>query len=139
MNTVKDIIQHPGRIEEITEEKVLVNILAQSACSTCHSKKMCSVAEMENKIIEVRKTEDFKYKVGDQVTVFMKKSLGSKAVFYGYLYPFLLMLVTLITLYAITSNEGIAALSSLIILVPYYLALYKLKDKLSTTFEFKIL
>ncbi len=139
MSNIKDIIQHPGIIESVGEDKVQVNILAQSACSSCHSKGMCSVAEMENKIVDVTKAPDFNYKVGDQVTVYMKKSLGQKAVFYGYLYPFLLMLLSLILMLILTSNEGLAALTSLLLLVPYYYILYKMKDKLSTTFEFKIL
>ena len=139
MSNIKDTIQHPGIIESVGENKVEVNILAQSACSSCHSKGMCSVSEMENKIIEVNKTDDFNYKVGDHVTVFMKKSLGNKAVYYGYLFPFLLMFITLILVLVFTSSEVLAALSSLIILGPYYFGLYKLKDKLSTTFEFKIL
>lgn len=139
MSTMKDIIQHPGIIESIGDDKVEVNILSQSACSSCHSRGMCSVAEMENKIIELAKTPDFNYKVGDQVTVYMKKSLGQKAVFYGYLYPFLLVLLSLILMLALTSKEGLSALIALGLLLPYYYALYKLKDKLSTTFEFKIL
>jgi len=94
---------------------------------------------MENKTIEITKTADFNYKIGDEVIVYMKKSLGQKAVFYGYLYPFLLVLISLIAMLAITSNEGLSALTALALLVPYYYIIYKLKDKLSTTFEFKIL
>ncbi len=138
MHPMKDQITHPGRIEKIGEFKVEVNILAQSACSSCHSKGMCGVAEMENKIVEVWKPQDFKYEIGDEVVVYMKKSLGNKAVFYGYLYPFLIMLASLIVLISITGNEGLSALVSLTLLVPYYFAIYKLKDRLSKTFEFKI-
>ena len=94
MTNIKDTIQHPGIIEGIGEEKVQVNILSQSACSSCHSKGMCTVAEMENKTVDVTKTPDFNYKVGDEVIVYMKKSLGRKAVYYGYLFPFLLMFGT---------------------------------------------
>lgn len=139
MSTIKDTIQHPGIIEGIGLNKVQVNIMSQSACSSCHSKGMCTVAEMENKTVDVSKTPDFNYKVGDQVTVYMKKSLGRKAVYYGYLFPFLLMFGTLTLVLFLSSNEGLAALSSLLLLIPYYYALFKLKDKLSTTFEFKIL
>lgn len=139
MTNIKDTIQHPGIIEGIGEDKVQVNILSQSACSSCHSKGMCTVAEMENKTVDVTKMPDFNYKVGDEVIVYMKKSLGRKAVYYGYLFPFLLMFGTLVLVLWLTSNEGLAALSSLLLLIPYYYILYKIKDKLSTTFEFKIL
>jgi len=139
MSNSKDNIQHPGIIESVGEDKVQVTILSQSACSSCHSKGMCSVSEMENKIVDVTKSPDFNYKVGDEVIVYMKKSLGSKAVLYGYLYPFLLVLVSLIIMLLLTSNEGISGLTAILLLVPYYFILSKFKDKLSTTFEFKIL
>lgn len=138
MSDLKNIIQHPGIIERVEANKVYVNILAKSACSTCHSKSMCGVSEMENKIVEVSIDNETKYSTGDDVIVFMKKSLGQKAVFYGYLYPFLIMLLSLIAMLAITKNEGLSALVALGLLVPYYYALYKLKDSLSKTFEFKI-
>lgn len=138
MSDLKNIIQHPGIIEKVEADKVYVNILAQSACSTCHSKGMCSVSEMENKVVEVTRDTDFEYKTGDNVTVFMKKSLGQKAVFYGYLYPFLIMLASLILMLSITDNEGLSALIALGLLVPYYFIIYKMKDRLSKTFEFKI-
>ena len=136
---MKDIIQHPGIIEKVDESKVYVTILSQSACSTCHSKGLCSVSEMEHKTVEIARTSDTVYKEGDTVTVYMKKSLGQKAVFYGYLYPFLIVLLTLILLLSISVNEGLSALVALGLLVPYYYIIYQLKDKLSTTFEFKIL
>ena len=138
MSDLKEIIQHPGIIEKVEADKVYVNILSKSACSTCHSKGMCGVSEMENKIVEVSRDNDTEYTSGDNVTVFMKKSLGQKAVFYGYLYPFLIMLLSLILMLAITNNEGLSALVALGLLVPYYYALHKLKDRLSKTFEFKI-
>lgn len=138
MSDLKNIIQHPGIIERVEADKVYVNILAKSACSTCHSKGMCGVSEMENKIVEVNIDSETKYVSGDNVTVFMKKSLGQKAVFYGYLYPFLIMLSSLIFMLALTHNEGLSALVALGLLVPYYFALYKLKDSLSKTFEFEI-
>ncbi len=136
--SIKDEIQHPGVIESVSKDKIEVNILAQSACSSCHAKGMCSVSEMENKIIEVNRTPDFDYKVGDQVTVYMRKSLGPKAVLLGYFYPFLIVLLTLIVLISVTGNEGLSALIAFLLLVPYYFILYKMKDKLSKTFEFKI-
>jgi len=45
-------IIHPGIIERISGEKVFVRILSQSACSACHAKGACSVADAEEKIIE---------------------------------------------------------------------------------------
>ncbi len=138
MNDYKNIIQHSGRIKQVDDSKIHVTILAQSACSTCHSKAMCNVSEMEEKVVEIIKDKDANYIVGEQVTIYMKKSLGTKAVFYGYLYPFITVLASLVILIAITRNEGLAGLISLALLVPYYYIIYLLKDKLSKTFEFSL-
>ncbi len=138
MSGIKDQIRHPGRIEKIEEGKITVTILSQSACSTCHSKSMCSVSEMEEKVIDIRNPENIQYEVGEQVTVYMKKSLGTKAVFYGYLFPFLVVFVSLILIISLTQNEGLAALVSLGLLVPYYYLMHLLKDKFSKTFEFSL-
>jgi sigma-E factor negative regulatory protein RseC len=138
MSKVKDHIQHPGRIEKIEDGRITVTILSQSACSTCHSKSMCTVSEMEEKVIDIRNPENDEYKIGEQVTVYMKKSLGTKAVFYGYLFPFLVVLISLILLIALTNNEGLSALIALGLLVPYYYLMHLMKDRFSKTFEFSL-
>ncbi len=133
-----DTITHPGIIEKVEQKKILVKIYAQSACAACHAKGMCSVADMEEKTVEIANYHGHAHKKGDMVTVRMEKSLGSKAVFLGYFLPFLLVMATLILVVSITSMEGLAGLLSLLILAPYYLALYLLKDKLSKQFTFRI-
>ncbi|MBU1013156.1 MAG: SoxR reducing system RseC family protein [Bacteroidetes bacterium] len=138
MSATKNIIEHPGRIDKIENDKITVTILSQSACSTCHSKSMCTVSEMEEKTIEIKNYEELGYKVGEQITVYMKKSLGTWAVMFGYLFPFLLVIFSLITLILITGKEGLSGLISLGLLLPYYFGLHKLKDKFSRTFEFSI-
>jgi sigma-E factor negative regulatory protein RseC len=134
----KGAISHPGIVESIEGQKVNVKILAQSACSSCHAKGMCSVAEMEEKIIEVNTGAVSNLKPGDTVQITMKKSLGPRAVFLGYLLPFLILLTTLITVLAITGNEGLAAIIAILVLVPYYVVLYYLKDRISKTFRFSL-
>ena len=136
--TVNETITHPGVVEEVEDAKVFVKILSQSACSSCHAKGMCSVAEVEEKTVEVVSAEGRNYKPGDHVTVRMEKSLGKKAVFLGYLLPFILLMATLILMISLTSNEGLSAIVSLLILGPYYLLLYLLKDRLSRQFRFRI-
>ncbi len=138
MSDLKDNLQHPGRIEKIEEDKITVTILSKSACSTCHSKSMCSVSEMEEKIIEIRKADDTVYELGQQITVYMKKSLGTWAVLFGYFFPFLLVVISLITIVAITNNEGLAGLISIGLLVPYYVVIHLMKNKFQSTFEFSL-
>ena len=67
-----------------------------------------------------------------------EKALGLKAVFWAYVFPFILMFSTLI----IASNflkEWLAGLISLLIIVPYYIVLYFLKNALKSAFQVSIL
>ena len=136
--SVTETITHPGIVEKVEGESVFVKILSQSACSSCHAKGMCSVAEVEEKTVEVNYMSGGNYKAGDHVTVRMERSLGKKAVFLGYLLPFILLITTLILMINLTSNEGLSALASLLVLGPYYLLLYLFKEKLSKQFRFRI-
>lgn len=138
MTNQKYTITHPGIVQDIDSNRIHVRILSMSACASCHAKGMCTIADMEEKVIDVRRTGKQTYKVGDKVVLVMKKSLGSKAVLLGYFIPFLILISSLIIFLSLTDNELFAALLSIGLLVPYYLLLFLLKDKLSKTFEFSI-
>jgi len=138
MSVSKDTIVHPGIINKIENDKIIVNIIAQSACASCHAKGMCSVSDLEEKSIEVLKKSGKNYKTGEKVNVAMESSLGTKAVMIGYVIPFLIVLISLIILTIITNNEGFAGLISLALLIPYYFSVYFHRDKLKKTFTFKI-
>ena len=78
------------------------------------------------------------YKVGEEVTVLMKKTLGSQAVFLAYVLPFLIMFIVLIILINLTGNEGFSGLISIAILVPYFYIIYLLRDRFKKKFIFVI-
>ncbi len=138
MSNSKDTIIHPGIIRKVEDDRIIVNIIAQSACASCYAKGMCSVADMEEKSIEVHRKPGHNYKPGEKVTVAMEKSLGTKAVIIGYVIPFLIVLISLIILSIITNNQGFVGLISLSLLIPYYLGVYLMRDKLKKTFIFRI-
>jgi sigma-E factor negative regulatory protein RseC len=136
--SARESITHPGIIDDVTENSVFVNILARSACSTCHAKSMCNIAEVEEKVVEIKKDPGNEYSQGQEVTVAMTKSLGGLAVFLGYVLPFLLLIVVLLIVLLISANEGLAGLSAIGILIPYYWLLYIFRDRLKRTFSFRI-
>ena len=78
------------------------------------------------------------FKINENVNVVLKKALGLKAVFWAYVFPFILMFFTLIAASALF-KEWIAGMLSLFILVPYYLTLYFLKSTLKGAFQISIL
>ncbi len=136
--SARENITHPGIIDHVTENSVFVKILAMSACSSCHAKSMCSIADVEEKIVEIRKDPERNFSEGDNVTVSMNISQGGKAVLLGYIVPFFLLIGVLIGVLFLSGDEGIAGLSAILILIPYYWLLYVYRNKLKKTFNFTI-
>lgn len=131
-------ITHPGVIEEVSNDKVFVKVLAMSACSSCHAKGICNIAEVEEKIVELKKDPQKEYMPGQEVTVSMKRAQGTYAVLLGYIVPFFLLIGVLLMVLALSGNEGLAGLLAIIVLIPYYWMLYIYRNKLKSTFSFRI-
>lgn len=131
------IIEHDGIVRKITDKNIMVDILVQEACASCKVKGACGVSEGKEKTIEVP-LPDQVYKAGEHVRVYMKQSLGFHALFYGYILPFLIVFAILITLMVITENELLAGISSISVLIPYYITLYLLRNSLRKQFSFSI-
>jgi len=129
-------ITHEGIIDHITPDTVFVRIISKSACAACHSKGMCSVSEMTEKLVEIHNTGSH-FTTGQEVNVILDQTLGNKAVVLGYLIPFVIMIITLVVASSFLS-ELWAGLSAIAILLPYYLLLYVFKTKLSKSFSFRI-
>ena len=134
----EELVKHQGVISEIEQNNIRVSIIAQSACASCHAKGVCSAADMQEKFIDVKNNGNIDQKVGDFVTITMRRRLGNRAVFFGYFLPFVLLMLTLVSALSYFDDEGIAGLTSLAILIPYYFVLYMLKDKFKEGFEFHI-
>lgn len=133
----KDLFVHAGFISKINSDSVVVTLEQNIHCESCHAKGTCGVSESSTKEIEVHNPSDF-FKINERVDVILKKALGLKAVFWAYVFPFILMFFTLI----ITSNflkEWLAGLLSLFILIPYYVMLYFLKTSLKGVFKISVL
>jgi positive regulator of sigma E activity len=124
-------------VKEVTETSLIVNIVNQSACSSCHANGACSVSDFQDKEIEITNFSN-NYKLGEQVTILFKESKGFTALFYGYVLPFILMLVTLIVSDSISDNELLSGLLALAILIPYYITLYIFRHLLKKVFNFEV-
>jgi len=129
-------IVHDGIIDRIENKTVFVRIISKSACVSCHSKTMCSVSEMTEKIIEIKEMVSG-YEVGQSVKVVLDRSLGDRAVLLGYFIPFCVLILTLLISSSFL-NELWAGLLSVAVLFPYYLLLYLFKSRLAKTFSFHI-
>ena len=131
-------IKHNGVVDGVEEGCVRVRILQSSACSACKVAAHCNASETKEKIIEVQVADADRYQRGDSVIVVADTAVGFRASLYGYLLPLILMVVSLVAVLKITQSEGYAAVSALGILIPYYIGLYLLKNKLRNKLSFSL-
>lgn len=134
---MKSNIKHTGFVKQVTSDKLVVNIVSESACSSCHANGACSAADMQDKEIEITNFTK-KYSPGQVVTVVLQQSQGFTAVIWSYVVPFLLVFVTLIIAVSVTKNELIGGLVALAILIPYYIAIYFSRHLLNKVFKFEV-
>ncbi len=130
-------ISHTGIIKKLSDKTIIVNIINESACASCHAKGACSAADMKDKEVEIHSFEG-DYTVGQHVTIVGKTVQGFKALFLGYLLPFIIVLSILIISTALNASESTSGLLALGSLIPYYFVLYLFRNRLKKTFEFEI-
>lgn len=131
-------IKHAGVVDGVEGECVRVRILQSSACSACKVAAHCNASETKEKIIDVMDADASHYQKGDQVMVVADTAVGFRASLYGYLLPLILMVVTLVGVLAATHSEGLAAVSALGILIPYYVLLFLMRNKLRNRLSFTL-
>jgi positive regulator of sigma E activity len=129
-------LQHNGLVTDFSNGKVKITLTEVSGCSSCHN-SLCMLGESKAKQIEVP-SKDRIFSMGDSVIVRIKPSSGYLALFLLYLFPFGLMMAAMVVLLNLNYNEGIAGLSALLILVPYYGALYLSQKYFQKQCEFEV-
>ena len=136
---MSNIISHSGIIESIHEGCVQVRILQASACAACKVAGHCNASESKEKIIDVMNVSDIsQLKVGDSVVVRVSRDVANKALLLSFGVPFLILVSVLLIMLKLSSDEGIAAITSLVALVPYYVALYFMREKIQQKIAFSI-
>lgn len=134
----KNEIRHSGRILEITPDFTTVQIVVSSACSSCHAKAMCGMSEDEEKVIMVPTDPYAEHKVGDEVQVMTKMSMGMKAVWISYVIPLAVLMILILSLSAVIDNEFLRGAVALAGVGVYYFFIWLFRDKLSNEFVFYI-
>jgi len=133
---VAEEVTHSGIVQEITPDgKVKVSIISKANCISCQLNGVCSASDVKEKIVEVEHYGGV-LKIGETVNVALAENAGFRALFLGYFLPFLILFITLIVLTELNFHELTAGLISLATLVPYYFALYLLKNKIKKNFSF---
>ena len=132
-----DSINHDGQVVEISDNKVVAEIIVSEACGTCQAKGLCHTNGKRVRVeAEAEPGQDFK--VGQQVKVAFTPTLAMSSVLLAYVLPLVLMFAVMFTLIATTGSQDLGCLCGLAVLPVYYTILYMLRHKLRRKFKFKI-
>ena len=134
----KNQIAHKGKIVEITPDFTTVEIIASSACSSCHAKGLCGMSEEQEKIIMLPTDPYAVHAVGDEVTVMTKMSMGLKAVWISYVVPLAILMILILSLSVVIGNEFLRGGVAIAGVAVYYFFIWLFRDKLSNEFVFYI-
>ena len=132
-----DTIRHQGIVENINDTHLQVRIVQTSACASCSIKGHCSSADTKEKLIDVI-DESSSYQPGDRVWVTGELSMGVMAVLFAFIFPFLILIISLFVFMAIWNDELRSALCSLALLIPYYYILWLNKSRMGKKFSFSV-
>ncbi|MBL4745999.1 MAG: SoxR reducing system RseC family protein [Flavobacteriaceae bacterium] len=124
-----------GVVESVRGEQATVRLQSNANCEGCKAQSACGV-DSGDKIVHV--TMDKSIDLNTVITVGIDKKKGLIAVVYAYVFPFLLVLMTLL-IGSVFLSESMAGLLSLAILIPYYILLYFLRAAFTEKFRVLLL
>ncbi len=137
-------MRHSGAISRITSSTITVSLEENINCEGCKAKAACGASESNSKEIEIDNpnmidAEPVKsFQLHEQVDVVMQEELGLKAVFWAYVFPFILLIAVLL-ISSVFVAEWQAGLLALAVLGPYYFSLHYLNSFFKKKFKVSIL
>ena len=135
---MKEQVKHTGKVVSITPQSTVVQIVSQPACSGCHAASVCGMSEFVEKAIEVPTDPYAPYRVGDEVQVVLKATMGMKAVWLAYFLPLVVLLSVALGLIALGVGEVVSGLAGIGAVALYYFAVWLLRDRLRNEYVFSI-
>lgn len=137
-------MRHSGEISKITSATITVALEGNIDCEGCKAKAACGVSESNAKEIEIENTYSSEkeilneFQLNEHVAIEMQEELGLKAVFWAYVFPFILLIIVLI-IASLFFAEWQAGLMALAMLGPYYISLRYLNSFFKKRFKVSIL
>ena len=134
----KNEITHRGKIIDITPDFTTIEIIASSACSSCHAKNLCGMSEDQEKLIMLATDPYAAHKVGDEVEVCTKMTMGLKAVWISYVIPLAVLMILILSLSGVFETEVFRGLAAIAGVGVYYFVIWLFRDRLKNEFTFYI-
>lgn len=122
-------IKHQGIVENINGSHLQVRIIQTSACASCSVKGHCTSADTKEKLVDVADANAASYQPGDRVWVTGELSMGVMAVLFAFIFPFLILIISLFVFMAIWNDEP--AFCTLFAGTSYTLLLYIVAEQVA--------
>lgn len=132
----ENLVKHEGIVSRVSKNSITVSLKGNLHCEACNAKSACGVSDSDSKEIEIE-TPSQTLELNENVEVFLKKDLGLKAVFWAYVFPFILLFAVLLVASTLF-DEWIAGLLAIGVLIPYYLLLHVLKSSFKNAFKVSV-
>lgn len=123
-------VEHSGIVSAVAPGRVTVTILSHTACSACHAKGACTMADSSAKRIDAVPTEGSVFAVGERVKVTVSHRTTREAVALAYGIPAALLVGSLAAAVGLGASEPQSALIALGTTVAYFAGLVLLRRKM---------
>ncbi len=138
MNNKTGKVRHSGVVEAVTKSGVRVRITQTSACASCKMAGHCNASESKVKYVDVAGACTGGLKVGDAVSVSASQTVVIKALLLSFGVPLVVLVAVLAAVYASTGNDVLSGGAAIASLLPYYLLLYCLRNRIGRSVVFTI-
>lgn len=130
-------IGHIGVVKQVSEQTVEVVITSLSACSGCHAKGACGMADVRQKVITALKP-NFVTAPGDRVMVYASTGNALFSVLLAYVVPTVLIIGVIAILTVLKAEETITATASLVAVAGYFTILYFNRKRIGKKVTFSV-
>jgi len=138
MNTNPKEIKHTGIVRKVTDDCYFVSIERTASCQGCAAKGFCNLGTDKNDLIPVEKLPHQHFNEGDEVTISVSEKMGWKALFYGYVLPFLVLIAGIVITAAADLPQGVAGIVGIGALALYYVMFGFFRKRVERQFCFRI-
>lgn len=128
-------IVHKGIIRKSSDGVTRVELVDAVDCESCSAKGGCQLGGARDNVYQVK--EGMNYADGDLVEVEMSEQMAMGALFWAYIFPFIVLFVGLVALNQFM-GEGLAGLIAIAFLAIYYIMVYLNRGYFDKKFELKI-
>ncbi|MFI3332865.1 MAG: SoxR reducing system RseC family protein [Rikenellaceae bacterium] len=129
---------HSGIILSVESDFVRVGFESRAACGGCHARDKCGMVDSSMREVNVATLKGESYSVGESVEVAISYQMGIMSVVVAYIIPLILLIVALVVTSSLCTNEGVAAVVSLVVVALYYIGVYIFRSKLDKQIKFTI-